>query len=181
MPAVGADDQFGANLERAVGRVRVRADHVPGLDDEIAHLGAHQHPKFRKRGAALGQEVQKIPLRHDRDELAARRQMAQVGDGHLDTVDAAADLAQLGVRPRQEVVEHAELGHYLQGRRVDRVAAKVAQEVGVFLEHDHVDTGPREQVAEHHPGGPATGDAAARAQRLQGGPQRSSARMVGST
>ena len=40
------------------------------------------------------------------------------------------------------------------------VAAEVAEEIGVLLEHDHVDAGPREQEAEHHARRPAAGDAA---------------------
>ena len=35
----------------------------------------------------------------------------------------------------------------------------------VLLEHHDVDAGAREQEAEHHPGGPAAGDAAARLDR----------------
>ena len=42
-----------------------------------------------------------------------------------------------------------------------RVAAKVAQEVAVLLEHHHIDAGAREQEAEHHAGRPAAGYAAA--------------------
>ena len=45
---------------------------------------------------------------------------------------------------------------------MDRVAAEVAQEVGVLLQHDDVDAGAREQEAEHHAGRPAAGDAALR-------------------
>ena len=37
---------------------------------------------------------------------------------------------------------------------MDGVAAEVAQEVGVLLQHDHIDAGTGEQEAEHHPGGP---------------------------
>ena len=45
---------------------------------------------------------------------------------------------------------------------MDRVAAEVAQEVGVLLEHHDVDAGARQQQAEHHAGRPAADDAAAR-------------------
>ena len=38
----------------------------------------------------------------------------------------------------------------LEGRGMNGVAAKVAQEVGVLLEHDDVDAGARQQEAEHH-------------------------------
>ena len=43
---------------------------------------------------------------------------------------------------------------------MDGVAAEIAQEVGVLLEHDDVDAGTGQQKAEHHARGPAAGDAA---------------------
>ena len=41
---------------------------------------------------------------------------------------------------------------------MQRVAAEVAQEVGVLLQHQRFDAGAREQQAEHHAGGAAAGD-----------------------
>ena len=43
---------------------------------------------------------------------------------------------------------------------MDRVAAEVAKEIGVLLQHDDVEAGAREQVAEHDAGRPAARDAA---------------------
>ena len=37
----------------------------------------------------------------------------------------------------QQLLEEPELGHQLQGRGMDRVAAKVTQEVSVLLDHGH--------------------------------------------
>ena len=48
--------------------------------------------------------------------------------------------AQPGVRHRLEVVPEPELVHEVEGRRVNRVAAEVAEEVGVLLEDDDVDS-----------------------------------------
>ena len=48
---------------------------------------------------------------------------------------------------------------------MNRVAAEIAEEVGVLLQHDHVDAGAREQKSQHHPGGAAAGDAALRRDR----------------
>ena len=36
---------------------------------------------------------------------------------------------------------------------MDRVAAEVAQEVRVLLQHDDIDAGTGQKVAGHHPGG----------------------------
>src|SRR5262244_4645861 len=45
---------------------------------------------------------------------------------------------------------------------MDGVAAEVAQEVGVLLEHHDRDAGARQQETEHHAGGSTAGDAASR-------------------
>ena len=65
------------------------------------------------------------------------------------------------MRQLQEVVDQAEFVHHLQGRGVHGVAAKIAKEVGVLFEHDGIDAGAPEQVAEHHAGGSAADDATA--------------------
>ena len=46
------------------------------------------------------------------------------------------------------------------------VAAKIAQEVLVLLKDDDIDTGARQQHAEHHSGRTATDDRAGRANRF---------------
>ena len=68
----------------------------------------------------------------------------------------------------EELVEQAEFVHQFEGRRMDRVAAEIAQEIAVLLQHDDIDAGARQQEAEHHPGRPAAGDAALRGERLCG-------------
>ena len=71
------------------------------------------------------------------------------------------DLAHLLMRQLQELIEQAKLVHDLERRGMDGVAAEVAQEVGVLLQHHDIDAGAGEQIAEHHAGRPASGDAAA--------------------
>ncbi len=48
---------------------------------------------------------------------------------------------------------------------MDCIAAKIAQEIGVLFDDDHIDSGAGEQKPEHHPGGAAANDAAPAAQR----------------
>ena len=160
---VGADDEVGPDLELAFGRPRAHADDAPVLRDEVGGFGLHAQ---REAGISLGvqrQEIEEIPLRHEGDEPAARRQMREVGERELGVADHAPDLSQLLVRPAQELVEQAELVDQLERRGMDRVAAEIAQEVGVLLEHDHVDAGARQKEAQHHAGGSAADDAAAAA------------------
>src|SRR6516225_950879 len=62
------------------------------------------------------------------------------------------------MRPLEQVVEDAKLEHDFECRRMDRVAAEIAEEIGVLLEHRDVDAGPGQQVSEHHPGRTAARD-----------------------
>ena len=43
---------------------------------------------------------------------------------------------------------------------MNRVAAKIAEEIGVFFQHHNVNTGARQEKSEHHAGGATAGDAA---------------------
>ena len=112
--------------------------------------------------AALGEEIEEVPLRHEGNELAARRQVAEIREVVLAVAEERGDGGLLVVRQLEELVEQAELAHDLEGRGMNGVAAEIAQEIGVLLEHDDVDAGAREQEAEHHPARSAADDAAAR-------------------
>jgi hypothetical protein len=65
-----------------------------------------------------------------------------------------------------KVIEHAQFVHHFERRGMNRVAAEVAQKIGVLLEDQHVDAGAGEQQREHHPGGSATRDTATRGELL---------------
>jgi len=49
------------------------------------------------------------------------------------------------------------------------VAAKVAEEISVLLQHHDLDAGASQEIAEHHAGRPAADDAAADFHRARGG------------
>ena len=57
-----------------------------------------------------------------------------------------------------ELVGQTQLVEQSQRAGVHRVAAEVAQEVGVLLHHRHVDAGAGEQQPEHHARRTAAGD-----------------------
>ena len=75
-------------------------------------------------------------------------------------------LRRLSMRQLEELIEQAELVHQLERRGVDGVAAEIAQEIGVLLQHHDVDAGAGQQKAQHHAGRAAAGDAAARVDGL---------------
>ena len=61
--------------------------------------------------------------------------------------DLTRELAHLLMRALEEIVEHAELVHDLERRGMDGVAAEVAQEIGVLLQHHDIDAGAGQQEA----------------------------------
>jgi hypothetical protein len=110
-------------------------------------------------GALLGQEVEEIPLWHERHEAALRSQIRHVTQHNMLAADASADLSDLLVRPFQKLFEQTEFVHDLKCRGMHRIAPEVAQEIGMLLQNQDFDSGPRQQKAQHYPGGTAAGDA----------------------
>ena len=100
-------------------------------------------------------------MRHQGNEFAACRQTAEIRDRDALVADLCGNVVDLLVRKLEKLVQQPELMHHLERRGMDRVAAEVAQEVLVLLQHDHVAPGAREQKAGHHAGRPAAHDAAA--------------------
>jgi len=162
-----AGHEIGTDIEFAGRGVRPHADDAPAFLDQRGRFRLHLQMKARIALAAIGEEIQEVPLRHQRDELAARRQVAEVDEGEMQAAELAAERARLGVGQLEEFVEQAEFAHHLERGGMDRVAAEIAQEIGVLLQHHDVDTAAREQEAEHHAGRSASHDAAAGADRLR--------------
>ena len=90
--------------------------------------------------------------------------------GHLDPLgaDLRGQPFDLLMRLFEEFVEQAEFMHQFERRRMHRIAAKVAQEVGMLFQHHDVDAGASQEKAEHHPGRSAADDAAFRRYQFVG-------------
>src|SRR5208282_1028986 len=86
--------------------------------------------------------------------------MPKIGDLQKGVADLCPERAQFLMRSLQEFIEDAELIHDLERRRVDRIAAEVAQEVGMLFENQDSDPGSGQQQCQHHPGGAPSDDAA---------------------
>src|SRR5262245_41314992 len=107
MPTVRADDEVGIDFNRSVGRRYDDAAYAAIRLSEPGDLGLHEQVERRVRAGLGCHEVQEIPLRHQRDELAARRQVRQIAKRQRLAADAARDLANLPVRAFEELVEDA--------------------------------------------------------------------------
>ena len=80
--------------------------------------------------------------------------------------ERTAERVRLGVWQLQKGVEQAEFAHHFERGGMDRVAAKVAEEIGVLFQNHDLDAGARQEVAEHHPAWAAAHDAATRGQLI---------------
>ena len=160
VPAVAADGELCADLDGSVGRVGGGADDAAALFEEASDFVLHTEGEAGIAAALGGEEVEEVPLRHERDEGGVDRQAGEVGHGARDPADDGADAINLLVRQAEQRLEEAELVHDLECRGVDGIAAKVAVEVLVLLEHGDGDTGAGEEQTEHDAGGAAAHDAA---------------------
>ena len=75
MPPVRADDHVGANFQFAPWSFRAYAGHTLLIEDQIDHFVLHQQLETRKFFCVRGKEIEEIPLRHERDEFEAHRQV----------------------------------------------------------------------------------------------------------
>ena len=161
-PAVAADRAVGVDLERSLGRTAAHtADAAVAFGQQPGHVGLHAELEGGQLLRLADEEVEKLPLRHHGDEGVALGQAAEVAELDRLAAEDAAQRPQTLVRPLQEGFEQAELVHDAQRRRMHRVAAEVAQEVGVLLEHHRRHAGAGQQEAQHHAGRAAADDAAA--------------------
>jgi hypothetical protein len=72
----------------------------------------------------------------------------------VSAVAEGPELRRLLMRQLQQIVQQPQLVHHFERRGMDRVAAEVAQKVGVLLQHQHVHAGARQQQASIIPAGP---------------------------
>ena len=101
------------HLQFACRRFHPYADYAVSIDEEVGDLGLHPQIERRETPAALGQEVEEIPLGHECDELAPSRNRTEVGDAHALARDSSAELSYLSVREFQKVCEEPKLVHDL--------------------------------------------------------------------
>ncbi len=79
MAAVAADHEIGADFELLARRPGAHADDAPALFDQRGRFRAHAQIETLLVAAALvGKEIEEVPLRHEGDELAVGRDVAQV-------------------------------------------------------------------------------------------------------
>src|SRR4030095_201321 len=161
VPAIGADDKIGMKLALAVRRFFSHAGHAIPIPQKIDNFVLHPQLEGWEHFCLFREKIQKVPLRHEGNEFAVRRQTREIGHRNGMTVKDPADLAQLLMREFKKVGQQSELVHHLESGGMNRVAAEIAKEVGVLFQNDHLHAGAREQVTGHHSRRAATSNDAA--------------------
>ena len=165
MPSIAADDEVSADGKRAVRRIGPQPDDAAVLHDQIGRLRLHAQVERLVAFALAGEKIEKIPLRHQRDIFAVRRQMGEITHDQPVLADLAAELFDFLVRQFQKIVEQPELIHELQRRGMNSIAAKIAKKVGMLFQHHDLDAGAGQEKPEHHACRATAGDTAFRGQR----------------
>ena len=161
MPPVSTDDEIGVDAHLTLGRRNDDAADAAVLGFEIGDVRLHHYFEPGVTPAVLHEKIKEIPLRHECEKLAVRRNVRKIPERHHVWSDHGCQVRDFLVGPSQEIVEQAEFVHELQCRGVDRIAAKIAQEIAVLLEDGHRDSGSCQEKPEHHAGGASPGNRAA--------------------
>src|SRR5712671_2185290 len=160
MPAVASDRQVRADLDRSIRSPGLYADHRTARPDQVGRFGIHQDLERGKPLAALAQEIEKVPLRHEGNEGVIDLETAEIRDSNRSFAEFPVHLLQSLVRKFQEPVDQAEFVHHLKRGGMHRVA-----------------TGAPQQISQHHAGGATADDAASGVYRAPGRSLWSSARV----
>ena len=140
------------------------------LSITLFFVGRYTAPKVTNSSESLARSIAVLPfenLSRDPDnayfaegiqeEILTR--LAKIADLK---VIARTSTQQYQSKPRDlsEIAKQLGVANILEGS-VQKVATKVAKEIGVFFQDDHRHTPSREQIASHHPGRSTTDDNAA--------------------
>src|SRR5262249_7301920 len=137
------------------------------LAKQVSRLMLQAKIEAAKFPRPLRDEIQEVPLRHQRDELAMRGNASEIRSLKPVPANHAADRPQLLVRHRQELVQNSEFVHQFQCRGMDRVSAKIAKEIFMLFEHRNVYALARQQIPQHHARRPATHNATRSLKRVR--------------
>ena len=105
--AIGPYCKAGANLHRACRRIGSHANDLAILLNEIGRFGLHLYLESWVTFCLFNDEVEKIPLRHEGEKLAASWKMREVG--HLDCFvpNLASKFTHLLMRALKELLQNS--------------------------------------------------------------------------
>src|SRR5262249_54059697 len=105
---------------------------------------------------------EEVPLRHESNKLAVRRQMCEIGNAHDFVANLSREFAHFLMWQFEEFLQESEFVHQFERGGMNRVPTKVAQEIFVLFKNDYIHTGARKKKSQHHAGRPTSSDTATR-------------------
>jgi len=106
--AVAADNKSGVYVDCAGRSVSVDADDAMiAVFDEAGDLVFHQKTEGGEVCGVCGEEIEEVPLGHQRDKFGVRRQMGEIGYGEGFAADREDEDGDLLVRKGEEFFEQA--------------------------------------------------------------------------
>src|SRR6516225_7169143 len=160
MTAIAGNGQIGTDFDFTFRRLCAHNTNLPIVENQVGRLRAHPQVESPKAPAVFGQEIEEIPLRHERDEFAMHRQVLEMSHDEVVVPDLHRQLAHLRMRKLEELFEQSEFVHHFKRRGVDGVATEIAQKIRMFFKHDDGYARTRQQVSKRDSGRSTAGDAA---------------------
>src|SRR5438874_11160015 len=118
MTPIRADDKIGMKITFTVGSLHPNTSDALLVEDQIDHLVLHMEAKRREAFGFSGEKVQKIPLRHESDKFAVRRQTREIRHRSEVTIEDSAQLGHFLMRQLQKLIEQSELVHEIERPRM---------------------------------------------------------------
>ena len=101
---VGCDHKIGAYVDRPFRATGGDAGNAIAVPKERIRGCPHQQAKCRQGARLRRDEIEEIPLRHESDEFADRRQMPKIRNFEFAVADPGGELIGLAVRKAQKLV-----------------------------------------------------------------------------
>ena len=111
---MSALNQIGADFDGAVVARRADPDHPVAVQHDIGRARVHQKVKPLETAGVGGEKLEKIPLRHERDEFANGRKMGEIRDRQTGRADLNGKAPHFSVWEFQELVQQTQLMHQLE-------------------------------------------------------------------
>ena len=89
MPSIRTNHEIRGYRGFAARSFCAHTCHTAVVENKIDNFVFHEQLEIRKSSCVTGKKIEKIPLRHKRDEFAAGGKFAEIRDGDGLTVDDA--------------------------------------------------------------------------------------------
>ena len=128
------------------------------LLDQLVDVRPHPAGEAGERARLLGERLEKDRLRHPDGVRILGGNLPEIQASRHATADAKESIGQFQVRLGEDVLEKPQLIEQPRRARLQDLAAELAIEVRMTLEHDDARAAFREEQSKHETGGSATDD-----------------------